>query len=69
MAMTAVNYEAWARTMIGFIRSKGLERELTDWAGGFPCPIECRTAAEYDTMLATGIIPPSLQHRFKSIND
>lgn len=34
-----VNYEAWARTMIVFIRSKKLERELADFAGGWRCPI------------------------------
>lgn len=36
----AVNHEAWANSLIGFIRAKGLEQELTDWCGGFPCPIK-----------------------------
>jgi len=40
---SAINYHAWANTMIRFIRSKGLERELTDWAGGWSCPIETVT--------------------------
>jgi hypothetical protein len=34
-----LNFEAWSRTLIGFIRHKGLEQELKDWSGGWPCPI------------------------------
>jgi hypothetical protein len=34
-----INFEAWSRTLIGFIRHKGLEQELKDWSGGWPCPI------------------------------
>lgn len=34
-----INYQAWAGTLIGFIREKGLEQELKDWSGGWPCPI------------------------------
>lgn len=38
-----INYRAWANTMLRFIRSKGLERELVDYAGGWPCPIDLPT--------------------------
>lgn len=38
-AATDINFEAWSRTLIGFIREKGLEQELKDWSGGWPCPI------------------------------
>lgn len=34
-----INFEAWSRTLIGFIRHKGLEQELKDWSGGWTCPI------------------------------
>lgn len=34
-----INHEAWSQSLIGFIRSKGLECELTDWCGGWKCPI------------------------------
>jgi hypothetical protein len=34
-----INYQAWSESLIGFIRSKGLERECTDWCGGWKCPI------------------------------
>lgn len=34
-----VNYEAWSRSMIAFIRSRGLESELTDFCGGWAAPI------------------------------
>lgn len=49
------NHKAWSRSMIGFIRERGLEREFQDWCGGFPCPVshstpgdaEVRRALEY----------------------
>lgn len=34
-----INYEAWAESLIGFIRSRGLESDLKDYCGGWPCPI------------------------------
>jgi hypothetical protein len=37
--MSGTNYEAWARSLIGFIRAKGLEDEYKDWCGGWSCPI------------------------------
>ncbi len=37
--MTELNYKAWTASLIGFIRFKKLEPELTDWCGGWPCPI------------------------------
>lgn len=37
--MTELNHKAWAESLIGFIRFKKLESELTDWCGGWPCPI------------------------------
>lgn len=42
-----VNYQAWSTSLIGFIRAKGLEHELTEWCGGWKCPIhaaDLRTA-------------------------
>lgn len=42
--MGEVNHTAWARSMIGFIRERGLEREFQDWCGGWPCRVA--TAAE-----------------------
>lgn len=35
-----INFEAWAKTAVQFIRSKGLETEFTDWCGGWPCPVK-----------------------------
>lgn len=35
-----INYEAWSRSMIGFIRERNLEIEFRDWSGGFPCPVK-----------------------------
>ncbi|WP_375285061.1 hypothetical protein [Sphingobium yanoikuyae] len=37
--MGEVNHTAWARSAIGFIRERGLEREFQDWCGGWPCPV------------------------------
>lgn len=37
--MSKVNHTAWARSAIGFIRERGLEREFQDWCGGWPCPV------------------------------
>lgn len=34
-----LNHEAWARSMIGFIRDRGLESEFQDWCGGWPCRV------------------------------
>lgn len=34
-----VSYEAWSRSLIGFIRERGLEMEFADWCGGWKCPI------------------------------
>ena len=42
----AINHEAWANTLIQFIRAKGLEHELKDWCGGWPCPIVTETATD-----------------------
>lgn len=36
---TPINYEAWARGMISFIRHKRLELEFQDYCGGWPCPV------------------------------
>lgn len=52
----AVNHEAWARSMIGFIRERDLERELRDWCGGWPCPVENLPAAEEIGLLAKRMI-------------
>jgi hypothetical protein len=35
-----INYEAWAKNMITFIRERGLEQDFKFWSGGFPCPVE-----------------------------
>ncbi len=40
MSKHQINYESWARNMITFIRERGLDGELRDWCGGWPCPIE-----------------------------
>lgn len=37
--MGEVNHTAWARSAVGFIRERGLEREFQDWCGGWPCPV------------------------------
>jgi hypothetical protein len=34
-----INFEAWARNAVAFIREKGLEHEFRDWSGGWPCPV------------------------------
>lgn len=41
-----INYRAWSRSMIGFIRERGLEVEFKDWCGGWPCPINSDAAPE-----------------------
>lgn len=35
-----INFEAWSKTAVQFIRSRGLETEFTDWCGGWPCPVK-----------------------------
>jgi hypothetical protein len=35
-----INYQAWARNAVAFIREKGLEAEFTDWCGGWPSPVK-----------------------------
>lgn len=35
-----LNYEAWARNAIAFIRERGLEGEFSDWCGGWPVPVK-----------------------------
>ncbi len=35
----AINYEAWARNAITFIRERGLDVDFTNWSGGWKCPI------------------------------
>lgn len=37
--MKTINYEAWAKTLLSFVNSKDLDRELTDFCGGWRCPI------------------------------
>lgn len=37
--MSDLNHVAWARSMIGFIRERGLEEEFKDWCGGWPCRV------------------------------
>ena len=41
-----------------------IQQAVEDW---FPVPLkkDAKEAKEYDSMLATGVIPPSLQHRFR----
>jgi hypothetical protein len=38
--MTDINYKAWARNMMTFIRLRGLEQDFKFWSGGWPCPVE-----------------------------
>lgn len=33
-----INTAAWLKSVLGFIRSKDLERECSDWCGGWPLP-------------------------------
>lgn len=40
MTVRPINYEAWARNAVTFIRERGLDLEFTDWCGGWRCPIE-----------------------------
>ncbi len=42
MADNPINYEAWARNAVMFIREVGLEAAFKDWSGGFPCPIQTK---------------------------
>lgn len=34
-----INFEAWARNAVSFIRENGMEQDFKDWSGGFPCPV------------------------------
>ena len=52
----AVSHEAWARSMIGFIRERGLEQELSDWCGGWPCPVESMSPGEEIGLAAKRIL-------------
>lgn len=38
--MTELNMEAWEKSAMSFIKSKGLEREFRDYCGDFPTPID-----------------------------
>lgn len=35
-----LNMEAWERSALSFIKSKGLEGEFQDYCGGWPTPID-----------------------------
>lgn len=37
--MGELNHVAWAQSMIGFIRERGLEEQFKDWCGGWPCRV------------------------------
>jgi hypothetical protein len=39
MSEFKLNHEAWARSMIGFIRERELESEFQGWCGGWPCRV------------------------------
>lgn len=43
-----INYAAWNGTMLAFIRARGLEQDLTDFAGGWACPIKPEPASDCD---------------------
>lgn len=34
-----VNYRAWSKTLIDFVRERGLESDLMHYCGGWPCPV------------------------------
>lgn len=34
-----INYQAWSKSMITYLREKGLEEDFKDWCGGWFCPI------------------------------
>lgn len=44
MAEKKVNYEAWARNAVAFIRERGLELEFIDWCGGWKPPFSTETS-------------------------
>jgi hypothetical protein len=35
-----MNYEAWAKNAITYIRQKGLEHDFQEWSGGWSCPVQ-----------------------------
>lgn len=43
-----INYEAWARNMITFIRERDLEIDFKHWSGGWPCPISPNRRAKQE---------------------
>lgn len=38
--MSGLNIEAWERSAMSFIKSKGMELEFRDYCGDFPTPID-----------------------------
>lgn len=38
--MSEINHVAWSRSMVTFIREKGLEDEFRHWCGGWPCGVD-----------------------------
>ena len=49
MSERKLNHEAWARSMIGFIRERGLESAFQDWCGGWPCRVASPDATPQPT--------------------
>ena len=47
-----INFEAWARNSVRFIREHDMENTFTDWCGGWPCPI--KTPQRYVTGTVEG---------------
>jgi hypothetical protein len=56
-AREAVNYEAWTRSCMAFIRERGLESEFRDFCGGWSPAIHASAAiiAAGPELLATGV--------------
>lgn len=52
MTRYEVNHQAWARSMITFIRERGLEEEFKFWSGGWPCPVISHRQPAYAELLA-----------------
>jgi len=59
--MGDINWEAFARTAVRFIRERGLEADFVDWGGGWPIPWQDHSSS----MLDTPPLPADLEAREK----
>jgi hypothetical protein len=53
-----MNYAAWERNALAFIKTRGLEIEFSDWCGGWPMP-QWTSLADEVVHLARELVSPA----------